>query len=438
MPGMSTATPNVAEGLLLAPFRGVRFDPGRVSDLAAVTSPPYDVIEPDGVRLLETLDPHNIVRLILPRENASGAEGRYQHAARLLRDWLSAGVLRADRTPGLYVYEQVTPSMVQRGLVGALGLRDPREGVVLPHEDVMPGPVADRLELMRATETNPDPILLVYEGGGAASDIVEQACEYPALLTAQTPDGIRHRLRKITDERLLTAVGHDLVDRKAMIADGHHRYAAYRRLEAEHDYAGDGPGPWSYGLAMLVDSVRHPLEIRAIHRVLPKLRGEDAIDALRTACQVTELHRQNEVDDITMAADIAILEGREAAGRPAFLLVAAGRKWIATDIEPALLASSIPADQPPVWRNLDAAVLHYALIENVWHQPDDPEHVTYHHDGTEAIAAAERTGGVAVLLRPPPIETVVELAAAGHRMPRKSTSFGPKPRTGILLRSLSV
>jgi uncharacterized protein (DUF1015 family) len=33
---------------------------------------------------------------------------------------------------------------------------------------------------------------------------------------------------------------------------------------------------------------------------------------------------------------------------------------------------------------------------------------------------------------------VVELAAAGHRMPRKSTSFGPKPRTGILLRSLSV
>jgi uncharacterized protein (DUF1015 family) len=71
---------------VLAPFRGVRFDPSTVSDLAAVTSPPYDVIEPDGVRLLETLDPHNIVRLILPREDACGSEGRYRHAASLLRD----------------------------------------------------------------------------------------------------------------------------------------------------------------------------------------------------------------------------------------------------------------------------------------------------------------------------------------------------------------
>jgi uncharacterized protein (DUF1015 family) len=425
MPGMSTATPNVAEGLVLAPFRGVRFDPGRVSDLAAVTSPPYDVIEPDGVRLLETLDPHNIVRLILPREDACGPEGRYRHAARLLQDWLSAGVLRADRAPGLYVYEQVTPTTVQRGLVGA-------------HEDVMPGPVADRLELMRATETNPDPILLMYEGGGAASDIVEQTCEDPAILTAGTPDGIRHRLWKITDQRLLTFIGEDLADRKAMIADGHHRYAAYRQLQAEHDAAGDRPGPWSYGLAMLVDSVRHPLEIRAIHRVLPKVRGEDAIDAIRTVCQITELDRQDAPDDLTMAADISILEDGEAAAGPAFLLVAAGRRWSATHIDPALLASSMPADQPAVWRDLDAAVLHHALIENVWHQPDDPEHVTYHHDSSEAVAAAERTGGIAVLLRPPPIETVVALAAAGHRMPRKSTSFGPKPRTGILLRSLSI
>src|SRR5262245_45937070 len=438
MPGMSTATPNVAEGLTLAPFGGVRFNPERVSDLAAVTSPPYDVIEPDGVRLLETLDPHNIVRLILPREDASRSEGRYRHAARLLQDWLSAGVLRVDRTPGLYVYEQITPSTVQRGLVGALGLRDPRQGVVLPHEDVMPGPVADRLELMRATETNLDPILLMYEGGGAASDIVEQACDEPATLTARTSDEISHRLWEITYKRLLSAISQDLLERTAMIADGHHRYAAYRRLEADHDAAGDGSGPWSYGLAMLVDSVRHPLDIRAIHRVLPKLRGEDAIDALRRVCMVTELDRRGAVADIAAAADLSAIEGGEAAGRPAFLLAAAGRRWIASRFDQALLASTMPANEPPVWRELDAAVLHYTLIENVWHQPDDPEHVTYHHDGGEAIAAAERTGGIAVLMRPPPVRTVVELATGGHRMPRKSTSFGPKPRTGILLRSLSV
>jgi len=72
------------DGLLVAPFRGLRYVPGRVSDLAAVTSPPYDVIDPDDATHLEALDPHNVVRLILPRDR-EGTRGtgstRYAHAA---------------------------------------------------------------------------------------------------------------------------------------------------------------------------------------------------------------------------------------------------------------------------------------------------------------------------------------------------------------------
>jgi uncharacterized protein (DUF1015 family) len=33
---------------------------------------------------------------------------------------------------------------------------------------------------------------------------------------------------------------------------------------------------------------------------------------------------------------------------------------------------------------------------------------------------------------------VLELAAEGVRMPRKSTSFGPKPRTGLVLRTFDT
>lgn len=439
MPGMSAATPTPSEGLVLEPFRGVLFDPARVSNLAAVTSPPYDVIEPDGVRLLETLDPHNIVRLILPREDACGPEGRYRHAASQLQEWLTAGVLRVDPEPGLYVYEQVTPTIVQRGLVGALGLRDTGSGVVLPHEDVMPVPVLDRLELMRATEANPDPIMLVYEGGGPASDIVEQTCRNDPILVARTADGITHRLWRITDQRLFGAIGADLVNRRAMIADGHHRYAAYRRLEAERYDAGHGRGPWSYGLAMLVDSARHPLEVRAIHRMLPKLRGEDAVAALRQVSRVDELPERFAPDDAEAMSDMTAFDSAgSAARRPTFLLVGGGRRWIISDIDPTLLAASVPRDRPPAWRGLDATILHYALIDRVWRQPDDPEHVTYHHDGAEAVRAAERTGGVAVLLQPPGVSTVLELAALGQRMPRKSTSFGPKPPTGIVLRTFTA
>ena len=67
-------------GLVVRPFRGLRYDPGQVSDLAAVTSPPYDVIDRDDAEHLAGLDPHNVVRLILPRAGTGSAADGYAQA----------------------------------------------------------------------------------------------------------------------------------------------------------------------------------------------------------------------------------------------------------------------------------------------------------------------------------------------------------------------
>ena len=71
-------------------------------------------------------------------------------------------MLAVDDAPALYVYEQRGPGLVQRGLIGLV-----RVGTtaIHPHEDVMPGPVAGRRELMAAVRGNLEPILLVYNGG---------------------------------------------------------------------------------------------------------------------------------------------------------------------------------------------------------------------------------------------------------------------------------
>lgn len=173
-------------GLQLTPFRGLRYDPDRVGSLAAVTSPPYDVIvRPDGLIHLESADPHNIVRLILPQ--AATPSIRNEQAADTLDDWLSEGILTADPEPALYVYEQRdTTGHLQRGVIGALRLSEPSEGVVLPHEDVMPHVVADRAALMRATSANLEPLLLTYRSNDSAgvspystSAVVERAAARP-------------------------------------------------------------------------------------------------------------------------------------------------------------------------------------------------------------------------------------------------------------------
>ncbi|MEY9967458.1 uncharacterized protein (DUF1015 family) [Streptacidiphilus sp. MAP12-16] len=421
-----------AAGLSLAPFRGLRYNPERVSSLAAVTSPPYDVVDADGRLLLETGDPHNIVRLILPRSQPT-AESGYRHAARLLAEWQRGGILTPDPEPALYVYEQQSPpedgGTLQRGLIGALAVSGPQAGVVLPHEDVMPRPVADRVGLMRTTKANLEPLLLTYHGDGGAASVIERTVAGPALLTTTTGDGTTHRLWSVTDCEDLTAVSADLATCRALIADGHHRWAMYLRLQREHRYLAHSP--WDRGMVLLVDTARYPLRVRAIHRVLHRLPVPNALSALGSAWQVTELGSAQH-------AAMEALAAAKATGQNAFVLAGDGSFHLLTGPDEATLDACVPVDRPAEYRSLDATVLHSVLLDNVWHVPDAPEHIGYLHDTTAAVREAERNGGTAVLLHPVEEGVVRRLAEQGVTMPRKSTSFGPKPATGLVLRSLLV
>ncbi|WP_285511684.1 DUF1015 domain-containing protein [Streptomyces sp. NBRC 14336] len=417
-------------GLELTPFRGLRYDPDRVGSLAAVTSPPYDVVvRPDGLHHLQDADPHNIVRLILPQADTPSA--RNEQAARTLRHWRSEGILRADAEPGLYVYEQTdTDGLIQRGVIGALRLSDPSDQVVLPHEDVMPHVVADRADLMRATRANLEPLLLTYRGNGTAADtsaVLERVIEHPPLLATTTEDGYRHRLWAITAPEDITRVQADLTHHQALIADGHHRWATYRRLRAEHP----SPSPWDYGLVLLVDTARYPLRVRAIHRLLHNLPVRDAVAALEGHFRVRRL-------DVPLATALEHLAEAAASGN-AFLLAGDGSFHLVDRPDPDLLARTVPADRPEAWRALDATVLHATLLDHIWRIPeDDPARIAYIHDTAATVRKAERDGGTAVLMHPVREEVVRDLARQGVTMPRKSTSFGPKPASGLVLRALDL
>ncbi|GAA2412547.1 DUF1015 family protein [Streptomyces coeruleofuscus] len=426
--GHSEATER--RGLELTPFRGLRYDPDRVGSLAAVTSPPYDVVvRPDGVHHLESADPYNIVRLILPQAATPGA--RNDQAAKTLRRWLSEGVLTTDPDPGLYVYEQRDGNgMLQRGVIGTLRVSDPAEQVVLPHEDVMPHIVADRAALMRATSANLEPLLLTYRGDDsttATADLIERTAEQPPLLATTTEDGFSHRLWSVTAPADLATIQAGLARHQALIADGHHRWATYRRLRTEHP----SPSPWDHGLVLLVDTARYPLRVRAIHRLLHDLPVDDAVAALDGHFGVRRL-------EVPLAQALEALADAARAGN-AFLLAGDGAFHLVDQPDPDLLARTVPADRPTAWRTLDATVLHATLLDQVWHIPEDsPAHIAYIHDAAATVAKAERDGGTAVLMHPVREEVVRDLARQGVTMPRKSTSFGPKPASGLVLRALDL
>jgi uncharacterized protein (DUF1015 family) len=96
----------------------------------------------------------------------------------------------------------------------------------------------------------------------------------------------------------------------------------------------------------------------------------------------------------------------------------------------------MPADRSAAWRGLDVTVAHHVLIRSAWGLDDNEGVVDFEHDVDSAVRSAEATHGTALLLRPTPVTAVAAVAAAGERMPRKSTLFTPKPATGLLLRPL--
>ncbi len=417
-----------ARPLRLAPFRALRYNPARVADLGAVTCPPYDVIGRDSIGTWEEADPHNVVRLILPR--GGDGEDRYANAAAHLQTWLATGVLIQDESPALYVYEQSTSEGAVLGVIGAVSLHEPAEGRVVPHEDVFPGPVADRTALMSATGAQFEPILLTYEGDGATSDSIDATVATAPLVEVETTDGAAHRLWRITDARFHHTVAADLADRQVLIADGHHRYAAYLALRDRSALAPDDPR--GYGLAMLVDAARHPLRLAAIHRSVSDLSLHDATAAARQVFRsVTVRHVSGGTDAVVAMVG---RDGDQSGHR--FLISDGHTVALLRDPRPDAVRSSMPADRSELWQSLDASIAHRLLLASAWKLDDDDPRIAYHHRPADAVERAKRSSGVAVLLEPARHADVLALAARGEKLPHKSTSFGPKPRTGLLMRLL--
>jgi len=423
---------------VLAPFRGIRYARDRVSGIANVTSPPYDVISGSILEHLREADPHNVVRLILPGEEPAAA----QAAAGLLREWLSAGVLIRDRTPALYLYEQAAADGTwrQRGIIGLVRLGSPRAAGILPHENVMPGLVAGRRELMAATQANLEPIFLIYDGKRAAgaaepadgtatgvADLV--AAERAPLVSVTTEDGVTHRLWRLGNPGEQAMIAADLAGRRALIADGHHRYAAYLDLQAQMRAAGRGAGPWDYGLAFLVDSDAYPPRLGAIHRMLPGLLPGRAAELAKAAFTVQDLP-----PGTPLAGALGHL-AEAGRGGTAFLLADGTGFQLLSHPDPVQVAASMPSGVSAPWRDLDAAVQQYLLIGRLWGITDSERDVLIDHDAADAVLTASRLGATAVISNPPSFEAVIDIAAHGERVPRKSTSFGPKPRTGLVLRT---
>jgi uncharacterized protein (DUF1015 family) len=383
----------------VAPFLAVRYDAAVVGPLAPLTAPPYDVIsEPHRAHFADA-SPANIVHLDLAADGQGRGDERYAEAGALLRSWESAGVLRREQAASYYAYEARWPATDEvaagriRGVFVALTLEE-WGGQVIPHEETMPGPVDDRLRLLRATATHLSAIYGTVTGPcQPLADLLDRTADTPALEEVIDEEGVRHRLWRVPADAPIASW---LAGEPLLIADGHHRYTtalAYR----EERRAADGPGPWDAILSLVVDTGTQRVPVLPYHRV--QLAGPPA-DADTGVGDMAEL--RNALSDERLRIGIV---ARDPRGALAF-----GTRTL--------------QGRPPAVR-----ALHAELLDDI--APGDSLRFT--HSATDAEAAVRDGAAVAAYVLP--ATTPERLRAAierGERLPRKSTFFWPKPRTGLL------
>jgi len=445
----------------IKPFAGLRFAVEKVGSLDLVTCPPYDVISDEKRDELYKRSKYNVVRLVLGKtfDSDNELDNRYTRAAALLQQWQREGVLRKDSQPALYAYEQCFAvggrEYVRFGFIAAVGLQDFSSGEILPHEQTLSKPKADRLRLLRATKANLSPIFGLYS---------DEACFVEAtlreLIRGKDPDvavddsRTVNRIWPVTDRDAIEAVSRRLQDRQVLIADGHHRYETcldyQKEVRKQLGPNADGRKLASdYTMMMLVNMCGSGLVVLPTHRLvfgIDKFDPSDFVEKCAKWFEIEEIDpgRLATVDDMTPYRFLDSLTGgrKQTDSTFTFGLYMDGKLYLLRlGSDRSRVEALMDSSHSDAWRRLDVSILHSVVIGHILGISEEDQlnqtHLKYTRSLREAVSLVD-TGRcqAAFLMNPTSIEEIQLVASSGETMPQKSTYFYPKLLTGLVLRTL--
>jgi uncharacterized protein (DUF1015 family) len=433
----------------IRPFRALRYDAGVVGDVGSCIAPPYDVISPAEQEQLYEKNEHNIVRIIKGKAAASDSDddNQYTRAADYLNTWIETGALKQDDNEAIYAYVQdfeLAGNSVRRLSFVALAKLEQFGEAVKPHEQILTGPMLDRLNLRRATEAMFGLPFCVYEDkAGIADKIIDKSTSQTPLVDFCDKQNVRHRLFAITDQADVDAIVEMMRLKSCTIADGHHRYTMAL------NYAKESSNPAAYYPMLALANICHEgLVVLATHRVVGNLANfsrDKLLSELKGDFEVTE-YPFDGPDTKTDARQkmLARMKAEYDANNNAFGLYAGGAFYVAV-LRNRQAMDKVASQMSRPWRSLDVSVLHKLILEKCLgigeKQLAEGGNVEYVKDTPNAID--ELIAGIdagrkqaAFFTNPPKLEQMQMVAEAGERMPQKSTFFYPKIYTGLTINKM--
>ncbi len=435
----------------VAGFKGLLYDPTRV-EIDQVLAPPYDVIDDAGRAALAELDDKNCVRIILPEAPGEG-DARYDHARELLEAWTEEGTLKQDEEPAVYRYHQVftrkelgVEPVTRRGFIAAVRLHDFDERVVLRHERTLKGPKVDRLKLWEATHTHLSQIFTLYSDPEALVDALFAEVESgEPSIEGTTSDGTKHRLWRVSDPSVVSAVTSAMADKNLYIADGHHRYETMLALRDKLLTVNPNLAEQSaarFGMMFLANLDDPGLIVLPTHRLVHSVADFDAAK-LRT--KLEEFFLLKDVQGGAKDAELLRAELSAAAEQgTSFALVLPGESSatiLTLRPDADLAAAGVHGSKETL--SLDVTLLHGLVLEKILGvdraAQEAQSSIHYVKDTQQALdRCAAGEGQVCFLMNATPVSQIVAVSDADEVMPQKSTFFYPKIASGMVFNPIDI
>jgi uncharacterized protein (DUF1015 family) len=429
----------------IKPFKGMRYQEGKVIDIFYIICPPYGVIDKRQEAKLNKRSPYNYIRIEFPHpmDKDTEKDNKYFRAAANLKDWVEKGVMAEEDEPVIYLHDHhfiyEGDEYKRRSIITAVKLEEWENRVVMPHEDTLKAPKKDRINMLWQLQSNTSSVYSLYEDkDGKIAKTLGQNDALKPVISADDGEGGHYEVRVIKDKAAINELAVCFKEKQLYIADGHHRYESalyYRneRLNCQPPIGKDHAA--NYVMMELVAFDDKGLLVLPPHRLVS---GVSDANMKKLA---GELEKYFTVKEILLDSE-NIWQQTEA-----FLKDDKMPRLVAYGLDKEKLqllelkenaANMIPPEHSDEYKTLDVSVIDHVILEGIMgYETAQTANVEFTYEISEAVNRVKNgQSQLSFVVKPLDPEIIKKIADKNDRMPRKSTYFYPKLPSGLVLRSL--
>ena len=408
---------------IIRPFKAYRPVKEYVKDIAAL---PYDVMSSKEAREIVKNNKYSFLRVDRAEVNLAESVGEYDKvvydtANQVLENMIEKGLYIQEKTPAIYIYQQIMDGRGQKGIVCCTSVDDYINNIIKKHERTRLLKEIDRVNHVDICNANTGPIFLTYRNNDEISSIVEEWSKKVPVYDFISEDGNGHRVWIIDDNIIIEKLVKLFRSIKYLyIADGHHRSAsavkvALNRRKQLGKYTGDEE--FNYFLSIIYPDTE--LKVFDYNRTVKDLNGLSEEEFFSKVEESFYLSKSEGNKPVTP-------KKKHEFG------MYMNKQWF------ILRAKDGSFDENNSIDSLDVSILQNNLLNPILgiSDPTKSERIEF-IGGIRGLKELENRADtdmkVSFSMYATTIDDIMNVADNDKTMPPKSTWFEPKPRSGIFI-----